>query len=148
MGTNKYGIAVERPELGFTSMDVAKDVAKVLRAASVATGVPGAAAIDEWVWPSLNRSKHDFVRSVQATDANNPVQLQNDMDKFLTRWNELSSKETGMGLSEKEIVEMQRMSTPMMLINSFRELYSDPETRGDDAFVPIELSLNKYYRDK
>jgi hypothetical protein len=153
-GENRYGINKEWTEFYDNKEDsgigkeIIKDILKSARNISLFTPVPLAAPIDEWVYPILKESKHKEVNAVVWGASDDAVKMQGNLDKFLTRWNELSSKETKGGLDKPEQDEVLAMQGVKSYIDSMFRVYDKlPDDAKEDGILQgVEDSLKEYYK--
>jgi hypothetical protein len=149
-GVNRYGLTVESDKLPDNLVqEITADFGKVLKAASTVTGIPGSAVADEWILPASKKSKHPMVEMIRLNDSDNAINLQRKLDRFLTEFGELESKESKQGLTSSEKDKYWRMKPIKITIDAFNELLHARKKyemdTADYTLSPLEARLNEYY---
>jgi len=147
VGVTRYGVPIKAKEAEEIRIrDIIEDVViPVLKGTLLATGKAGAAPIDEWIKPLFRESDHSEVKMIgkldaDATDAEKPkdtVQLQRKVEKFMTKWKELTKKEkdpkAGVNDEEQEWLLINQ-GTKMALDGMMRRKNPDDLAIVDDYF--------------
>jgi hypothetical protein len=90
-----------------------------------------------------------MVEMIRLNDSDNAINLQRKLDRFLTEFGELESKESKKGLTSAEKDKYWKMKPIKINIDAFNELLHNRKKYdmdiADYALTPLESRLNEYY---